>query len=203
MFWDWIMLCSLGCPEIDYRWGCPQNYCGAQAILKYRAAQSSLELVAILLLSSSARFGWGLLWPAGSRQIWSWLWAVEEHNLPNSTWEWQHFITDWLWGVAIREFHISPQWRLGCPVFISDAVINTMTKSHLRRKWFIWLTAYSPLSREGKAGTWRQELKKKPWKDAAYWLVPLDLPSLFPYTTQDYLPGITQSKPVNNQVNFP
>ena len=35
------------------------------------------------------------------------------------------------------------------------------------------------LGRELKAGTWKQELKKKPWKYATYWLAPMDCSTSF------------------------
>ena len=39
-----------------------------------------------------------------------------------------------------------------------------------------------------RAGTWRQVLMQRPWRDAAYWLAPHGSLSLFPYRTQDHLP---------------
>lgn len=38
-----------------------------------------------------------------------------------------------------------------------------------------------------KAGTWRQELLQKLYRNAAYWLAPCGFPSLFSYTTQNHL----------------
>jgi hypothetical protein len=34
---------------------------------------------------------------------------------------------------------------------------------------------------ELKAGIWKQELKQKPWRNAAYWFTPHNLLSLFSY----------------------
>ena len=36
-------------------------------------------------------------------------------------------------------------------------------------KRFIQLTDYNPVLRESNEGTWSQELKQRPWKDASYW----------------------------------
>jgi hypothetical protein len=62
-----------------------------------------------------------------------------------------------------------------------------MTKSNLAEGGFIWLTLpYCSLTLKEawtdlyKAGTGRQELMQRPWRAAAYWLVPhgwLTLPS--------------------------
>ena len=35
-------------------------------------------------------------------------------------------------------------------------------------------------------GTWRQELKQRPWRSAAYWLAPPGLLSLLSYTPWDH-----------------
>jgi len=37
-----------------------------------------------------------------------------------------------------------------------------------------------------RAGTWRQELMQRPWRDVAYWLAPRDLLTLLSYRTQDH-----------------
>jgi hypothetical protein len=39
-----------------------------------------------------------------------------------------------------------------------------------------------------RAGTWRQELMQRPWRDAAYWLASSGLLRLISYRTQDYQP---------------
>jgi hypothetical protein len=39
-----------------------------------------------------------------------------------------------------------------------------------------------------RAGTWRQELRQRPWRDAAYWIASPSLLSLLSYRTQDYQP---------------
>ena len=40
------------------------------------------------------------------------------------------------------------------------------------------------------AGTWRQALMQRPWRDAAYWLVLHGLLSLLSYRIQDYQPRV-------------
>ena len=44
-----------------------------------------------------------------------------------------------------------------------------------------------------RAGTWRQELMQRPWKDAAYWLAHHGLFSLLSYRTQDHSLGMAPS----------
>jgi hypothetical protein len=39
-----------------------------------------------------------------------------------------------------------------------------------------------------RAGTWRQELMQRPWRDTAYWLASPGLLSLLSYRTQDCQP---------------
>jgi hypothetical protein len=39
-----------------------------------------------------------------------------------------------------------------------------------------------------REGTWRQELKQKPWQNTVYWLVPYGLLNLLSYIPQDHLP---------------
>jgi hypothetical protein len=56
----------------------------------------------------------------------------------------------------------------------------------LGRKGFIWLIlpdhnssfGGSQVMNSSGTGTWRQELMKKQWRDATYWLAPHDLLSL-------------------------
>jgi hypothetical protein len=61
---------------------------------------------------------------------------------------------------------------------------------NLGRKGFIQVTLPTLLFSEGsqdrnshRAGTWRQELMQRPWKDAADRLVPQDLLSLLSHRT--------------------
>lgn len=72
---------------------------------------------------------------------------------------------------------------LGC----SDKLL---TKTISGRKEFIRFRAshHSPSLREAKTGTWRQELKQRPWRNAAYWLAPPGLPSLLLLIIQKHLP---------------
>jgi hypothetical protein len=48
-----------------------------------------------------------------------------------------------------------------------------------------------------RAGTWRQELMQKPWREAAYWIASPALLSLLAYRAQDYQPrdGTTYNEP--------
>ena len=45
----------------------------------------------------------------------------------------------------------------------------------------------------GRGGTWRQELMQRPWRNAASWLAPRGLLSLFSYTIQDNWLGVAPS----------
>jgi hypothetical protein len=66
-------------------------------------------------------------------------------------------------------------------------MVNTKTKSNLRRKWFV--SPYSlpsmimgrKLRNTSKPGTWNQELKQKPWRNLAYWLALHSLLGLISY----------------------
>ena len=62
-------------------------------------------------------------------------------------------------------------WRL--PRYISIAVVKTMTKSNMRKKGFILasIATFQSTTEEVKAGTWRQKLKQRPQRNAAYWIV--------------------------------
>ncbi|MGE9804964.1 hypothetical protein ACQP3L_30725, partial [Escherichia coli] len=67
---------------------------------------------------------------------------------------------------------------------VSITMINTTTKSKLEREGF--LSAHSfyhagTAGQELKVGTWRQELVQRPWRGAAYGLVPHGLLSLLSY----------------------
>ena len=59
--------------------------------------------------------------------------------------------------------------------------------SHWGREGLIWLPGYSPSSRDVEAGTGRQELKQRPWRNDAYWLASHDLLSLHFCRTHDRL----------------
>jgi hypothetical protein len=61
------------------------------------------------------------------------------------------------------------------PSLLSIVVKKTMTKSDLERKGFVWLTIKVYCSgkmrqESSRAGSWRQKLKQRPWRRAAYWL---------------------------------
>lgn len=76
----------------------------------------------------------------------------------------------------------------GCLGFASIAVIETMMKSNLGRKGFVWLTYSASQSTDrSQGGNLRQELKQKSWRNTADWLVPRVLLK-FSYTTQVHLP---------------
>ena len=69
---------------------------------------------------------------------------------------------------------------------IAHYMINTITRSPLWKKGFI-----SNAGKSGqalKAGTWRQELKQRPWRSTDYWLAPHGLLSLLSYSYQDHQP---------------
>ena len=51
-----------------------------------------------------------------------------------------------------------------------------------------YITEGSQDRNSNKAGTWRQELMERPWRNAAYWLAPHGLLSLLSYSTQDHQP---------------
>jgi hypothetical protein len=55
------------------------------------------------------------------------------------------------------------------------------------------LSGHTLSLREVRPGTWKQELKQRPWRSAADWLAPPGLLSLF-YTTQDH-PSMGGSHP--------
>lgn len=57
-------------------------------------------------------------------------------------------------------------------------VIQTMTKSNVERKGFIWLT-YSDHSSSQAGSQTGKELEQRPWRNAASWLVHPGLLSLF------------------------
>lgn len=74
-----------------------------------------------------------------------------------------------------------------------SAMVNTKTKSNLRRKGFVApdsLRSMIPgrkLRNTSRAGIWKRELKKQPWRNLAYWLALHKLLSLLPYAFQDHL----------------
>jgi hypothetical protein len=57
-----------------------------------------------------------------------------------------------------------------------------------------FITKGSQVRNSHRAGTWRQELMPRPWRGAAYWLVPHGLFSLLSYRTQDHQPRNGNSK---------
>ena len=63
-------------------------------------------------------------------------------------------------------------------------------RSNLRKKGFNWLNIrvhWEMSGQELKAGTWRQELKQRPWRSAVYWLASHGFLNLLSYTPQDHL----------------
>jgi hypothetical protein len=66
---------------------------------------------------------------------------------------------------------------------IARVSVPTMTKSNVERKVYFTFTSTSQFIIKGSqdrnlnmSGTWRQELLQRPWRGAAYCLVPLGLP---------------------------
>jgi hypothetical protein len=51
-----------------------------------------------------------------------------------------------------------------------------------------------------RAGTWRQEVMQRPWRDVTYWLAPPGLLRWLSQRTQDYQPrdGTTHKRPHPN-----
>jgi hypothetical protein len=112
----------------------------------------------------------------------------------------------------------NPQKYLPCPIAAPNHLISILTavvkhrdQSVLgeERVYFI-LHLKSPSLGEAMAGTWRQELLKRPWRNAAYWLAPLGLPSLLSYRMQDHLPrssithnGLDPPPSINNLKKLP
>ena len=52
----------------------------------------------------------------------------------------------------------------------------------------LFITKGSQDRNSHRAGTWRQELMQRPWRDVPYWLASPGLLSLLSYRTQDYQP---------------
>jgi hypothetical protein len=52
----------------------------------------------------------------------------------------------------------------------------------------LFITKESQGRNSYRAGTWRQELMQRPWRDVLYWLASPGLLSLLSYRTQDYHP---------------
>lgn len=76
---------------------------------------------------------------------------------------------------------VSQKWKGTCPTLLSIAGMHTITKSSMGTKGLLWLIGYhqGKPGQELKAGTWRQKLKQRPWKNAAYWLAPHALLTYF------------------------
>lgn len=67
-----------------------------------------------------------------------------------------------------------------------------MTKGNLGRVGFTSLCRLQSVIWGGQgssleAGTWKWELKQRPWRHATYWLAPHGPLSLFSYTTRNHL----------------
>lgn len=88
-----------------------------------------------------------------------------------------------------------PSWP-AVSIRISIAVINYPCYEHLGGEGFILviLLCRSPslkeVTPELRAGTWRYELKQRPGRSSAFWLVSHGLLSLLSCITQDTWPGV-------------
>ena len=78
---------------------------------------------------------------------------------------------------------------------VTIAVMKHHDQKQAGEKGFIWLIPlhHSPLVEEEKsreelkqAGTWRQELMQRSWRNTVYWLIQHGLLSLLSYRTQDH-----------------
>ena len=71
---------------------------------------------------------------------------------------------------------------------------HSQTQVGERRVYFILERMVHSTGSQGrklKAGTWRQELKLRPWMTAAYWFAPPGLLSLLSYAHRATCPGMT------------
>lgn len=64
---------------------------------------------------------------------------------------------------------VSQKWKGTGPTSLSIAGMHTITKSSMGTKGILWFIGYhqGKLGQELKAGTRRQKLKQRPWKNAA------------------------------------
>jgi hypothetical protein len=73
-------------------------------------------------------------------------------------------------------------------VFSFTEITDTMTNSNLGRKGFIFSYSVRSIMKGSQGKTPWRRLKQKPWRDAAYRLVPRGLLNMLSYTTQDHFP---------------
>ena len=94
------------------------------------------------------------------------------------------------WGAQMILVHCkSGHHALTVPVYVPVCCDEHDDKKQTwGAKGLFLLTAYRPSDREAKVATWRQELKQRPWRGAAYWLAPHGLLSLLSYRPQDHQP---------------
>lgn len=73
-------------------------------------------------------------------------------------------------------------------VGIFVAVMKHSWKTTWEEMNLFLIREYSPLLMEVRAGTWRQELKQRPWKSVTYWIAFYDLLIYLFYTSQAHMP---------------
>lgn len=106
----------------------------------------------------------------------------QQKSLPGRKSEWTYFSEN----IAFNsnKFYNKNEWQIiesknhnfitKCSSLIVAARIEHFIRSSLERRGFLWLTWYSLWSAEAKEGAqsraWMQELKQRPWRNAAHWL---------------------------------
>jgi hypothetical protein len=84
------------------------------------------------------------------------------------------------------------------------SVQNTMTKKQIGEERiysaYTFTLLFTTNRNSHRAGTWRQELMQRPWRDVTYRLASPGLLSLLFYRTQDYQP---RDGPTHNELGPP
>lgn len=97
---------------------------------------------------------------------------------------------------TMESHHKLRLWKERCPLQISTAVMNAVTKINLGRRVFTWLVDYR-LYHQGKSGQERPPqsspgagTEADPQKNTASWFALHSRPSLFINTVQDHILGL-------------